>query len=92
MDQCTSTNEFMIRGKVRAKENTDRWVSVYNERLNPKMEGSKLLTYVGVVESVARVFRLRKKPMNLCVSNIEDRENGVVDGVNSTMMSEHYPC
>ena len=35
-----------------------------------------------------RVFQLRKKPMNLCVYDREEREHGVGTGVNATMMSE----
>jgi hypothetical protein len=34
------------------------------------------LQVVGLGEAVARTFRLRKKPMNLCACDIEYREHG----------------
>ncbi len=37
-------------------------------------------------EATVRVFRLRKKTMNLCACDIEYREHGVGDGVNDTVV------
>ena len=34
------------------------------------------------------MFRLRKKPINLCACNSEERERWVGAGVNATMLSE----
>ncbi len=47
---------------------------------------STTLWIVGVTEAYTRVFRFRKKPMNLCVYDNEDREDGVGTGVNTTML------
>jgi len=51
----------------------------------------RLERFVEGLETVVRVFRLRKKPMNLCVSDDEyneEREHDVGGGVNVTMLSE----
>ncbi len=43
---------------------------------------------ISLEESAVRALRLRKKPMNLCTCDSEDREHGVGVGVNDTMLSE----
>ena len=46
------------------------------------------LQFVGLTEATASVFRFRKKPMNLCVSDSEECEHGVGSDVNTTILSE----
>ena len=49
---------------------------------------SETLKVVGLTESVRRSFWLRRKPMNLCACDNEEREHGVGAGVNATILSE----
>ena len=51
---------------------------------------SETLEVVGLGETVTvrRPFWFRKKPMNLCVCDNEEREYGVGAGVNTTRLSE----
>jgi len=38
---------------------------------------SETLPVISLAESDTREFRLRKKPMNLCVCDIEERDHGL---------------
>ena len=50
---------------------------------------SETLQFVGITEVPTRVFRLvKKKTMNLCVFDSEEREHGVGAGVNGSLLSE----
>ncbi len=46
------------------------------------------LQVVGFTEDVRMAIRLRKKPMNLCTCDSEERERGVGAGVNDTVLFE----
>ncbi len=49
---------------------------------------SETLEVVGITEASRRPFWFRKKPMNLCVCDNEECEDGVGTCVNGTMLSE----
>ena len=49
---------------------------------------SERIGIISLAESAARAFRLRKKTMNLCACDSEEREYGVGAGVNATILSE----